>query len=171
MKIIRKMKMKISLMLRIGNIIYQCRSHIHFMVLTSEKHRLCNGNKIWLSVRVFLPRCFTGDCRHLVNNDHIVLECVNKIEFKAKCCHISLWSDISALLKCSWGQRLLGLLPDSPRGQRTLHVKLIIQDNLVTPGVPWLLHPGRRAEQPGERHRTTPLHCCYCQHNKQGHII
>ena len=33
-----------------------------------------------------------------------------------------------------------------PRGQRTLHVKLTIQDNLVTPGVPWLLHPWRGSQ-------------------------
>ena len=34
----QEMKMKISLKLVNGNIIHQCHSHVHFMVLTSEKH-------------------------------------------------------------------------------------------------------------------------------------
>ena len=36
--------------------------------------RVRNGKKIFLSLKVVLPWSFTGFCRHLVNNDHILQE-------------------------------------------------------------------------------------------------
>ena len=75
----------------------------------------------------------------MVNNDDILLECVNKIDFQSQMLPHFVVTRYDNNTKMFLRLMTGGITTKDSCGQRTYYLKLTVQDNLVTLGVLWLL--------------------------------